>query len=59
MKGIVAPKRNGDLSEHNLDMYDEEDDGPASTLGPSPSIKQLQFHRDNDEDPYITLKEAR
>ncbi|KAH9080339.1 transducin family protein/WD-40 repeat family protein [Lactarius deliciosus] len=52
MKGIVAPKRNGDLSEHNLDTYDEEDDGPASS-----AIKRLQLHRDNDKDPYITLKE--
>ncbi|KAH9165659.1 WD40 repeat-like protein [Lactarius sanguifluus] len=48
MKGVVAPKRNGDLSEYNLDMYDKEDDG---------LIKGLQFHRDNDNDPYITLKE--
>ncbi|KAH9041692.1 hypothetical protein EDB85DRAFT_1919883, partial [Lactarius pseudohatsudake] len=30
MKGVVAPKRNGDLSEYNVDTYDEEDDGPAS-----------------------------
>jgi hypothetical protein len=30
-KDDVAPKRNGDLSEYNLDTYDEEDDGPASS----------------------------
>jgi periodic tryptophan protein 1 len=57
MKDVVAPKRNGDLSEYNLDTYDEEDDGPASTFGPFTGIKGLQFHRDNDDDPYITLKE--
>jgi hypothetical protein len=27
----TAPRRNGDLSEYNLDTYDEEDDGPASS----------------------------
>ncbi len=31
MKDVVSPKRNGDLSEYNLDTYDEEDDGPASS----------------------------
>jgi hypothetical protein len=31
MKDVVASKRNGDLSEYNLDAYDEEDDGPASS----------------------------
>jgi hypothetical protein len=30
-KDVVAPKRNGDLSKYNLDTYDEEDDGPASS----------------------------
>ncbi|KAH8990364.1 transducin family protein/WD-40 repeat family protein [Lactarius akahatsu] len=54
-KDFVSPKRNGDLSEYNLDTYDE-DDRPASTFGPFASIKGLQFHRDND-DPYITHKE--
>lgn len=59
MKDAVAPKRNGDLSEYNLDTYDEEDDGPASTFGPFTGIKGLQFYRDNDDDPYVTLKEVR
>jgi hypothetical protein len=26
-----ASKRNGDLSKYNLDTYDEENDGPASS----------------------------
>jgi hypothetical protein len=30
-KDVVTPKRNGDLSKYNLDTYDEEDDGPASS----------------------------
>ena len=27
----TAPRRTGDLSEYNLDTYDDEDDGPASS----------------------------
>ncbi|KAH9080252.1 transducin family protein/WD-40 repeat family protein [Lactarius deliciosus] len=30
-KDFVSPKRNGDLSKYNLDTYDKEDDGPASS----------------------------
>lgn len=30
-KDAVTPKRNGDISKYNLDTYDEEDDGPASS----------------------------
>ncbi|KAI0267782.1 WD40 repeat-like protein [Gloeopeniophorella convolvens] len=56
-KKASTPKRNGDLSEYNLDAYDDEDDGPTSTLGPFTNIKGLQFYRDNEDDPYITLKE--
>ncbi|KAH9960938.1 WD40-repeat-containing domain protein [Russula dissimulans] len=52
----TAPRQNGDLSEYKLDTYDE-DDGPASTLGPFTNIKGLQFYRDNDDDPYITFNE--
>ncbi|KAI0033541.1 WD40-repeat-containing domain protein, partial [Vararia minispora EC-137] len=51
-------KSKGDLSEYNLDEYDDEDVG-GSTFGPFSSRKGLSFHRDNNEDPYITLKEAR
>ncbi|ETW83317.1 hypothetical protein HETIRDRAFT_383395 [Heterobasidion irregulare TC 32-1] len=49
-------KKGGDLSEYNLDDYDE-DDTRGSVLGPFSNIKGLTYHRDNDEDPYITLKE--
>jgi len=28
-------------------------------LGPFTNIKGLQFYRDNDDDPYVTLKEVR
>jgi len=27
----ATSRRNGDLSEYNLDTYDEEDDGPTSS----------------------------
>ncbi|KAJ7227423.1 WD40-repeat-containing domain protein [Mycena pura] len=51
------PKRNpDDLSEYNLDDYDDEIAAPA--LGPFSNIKGLTYYRGNEEDPYITLKEA-
>jgi periodic tryptophan protein 1 len=42
-----------DLSRYNLDTYDQDE---SSTMGPFSNIKGLQFYRNNDEDPYITLK---
>ncbi|KZV60912.1 WD40 repeat-like protein [Peniophora sp. CONT] len=51
-----SAKPKGDLSEYNLDNYDEEEDS-AGQLGPFSSRKGLTFYRDNNEDPYITLKE--
>ncbi|KAG8741753.1 hypothetical protein FRC10_002531 [Ceratobasidium sp. 414] len=45
-----------DLAKYNLDNYDEENIGAAS--GPFSNIKGLTYYRSNDEDPYITLKEA-
>ncbi len=71
-----APKDLNDLSEYNLDTYDEEentisacqllhlcdythDQALPSASGPFSNIKGLTYHRDNDEDPYITLKEVR
>ncbi|KAF9007566.1 WD40-repeat-containing domain protein [Cyathus striatus] len=52
----VKPKNPEDLSEYNLDDYDEEDDTPVAT-GPFSNIKGLTYYRDNEEDPYITLKD--
>jgi hypothetical protein len=28
---LTAPGRNGDISKYNMDRYDEEGDGPASS----------------------------
>jgi hypothetical protein len=70
MEGIEETGKNGkadakmqeddadDLSRYRLDQYDEEDqvDGP---LGAFSNIKGLTFHRNNDEDPYITMKDVR
>ncbi|KAH9949990.1 transducin family protein/WD-40 repeat family protein [Amylocystis lapponica] len=53
------PKSKGDpddeLAEYNLDDYDDDDAMPA--MGPFSNIKGLTYYRNNDEDPYITLKE--
>jgi periodic tryptophan protein 1 len=62
-----------DLAQYKLDDYDEDpthsayrprsspsytrSHSPAS--GPFSNIKGLQYYRDNEEDPYITLKEVR
>ncbi|KAG6851135.1 hypothetical protein H0H93_001015 [Arthromyces matolae] len=49
------PKNNDDLSQYNLDDYD--DDGKTADGGPFSNIKGLKYYKDNEEDPYITLKE--
>ncbi|KAJ6520886.1 WD40-repeat-containing domain protein [Mycena vulgaris] len=49
-------KRNpDDLTEYNLDDYDN--DVKTEAVGPFSNIKGLTYYRDNEEDPYITLKE--
>ena len=50
-------KKAGDLSEYNLDTYDEDDANEAE-LGPFTNVKGLTYYRNNDEDPYITLKDV-
>ncbi|KAJ7067208.1 WD40-repeat-containing domain protein [Mycena amicta] len=52
-----ASKRDpNDLSEYNLDDYDENDDA-APAVGPFTNIKGLTYYQNNADDPYITLKE--
>jgi periodic tryptophan protein 1 len=62
-----------DLAQYKLDDYDEDpthsacrlrsslsyDCSHSSASGPFSNIKGLQYYRDNEEDPYITLKEVR
>ncbi|KAG6887455.1 hypothetical protein C0992_012197 [Termitomyces sp. T32_za158] len=51
-----APKpKDDDLSQYNLDDYDE--DTKTTDAGPFSNIKGLTYYKDNEEDPYITLKE--
>lgn len=52
-----ATKKPGDLSEYNLDNYDDDGDNEAE-LGPFTNIKGLTYYRNNEEDPYITLKDV-
>jgi len=52
----AAPKSKvDDLSEYNLDDYD--DDAKTLSTGPFSNIKGLTYYKDNEEDPYITLKD--
>ncbi|KAH6909138.1 transducin family protein/WD-40 repeat family protein [Coprinopsis sp. MPI-PUGE-AT-0042] len=48
-------KNADDLEEYNLDDYDEEEEGEPG--GVFSSIKGLTYYKDNNDDPYITLKE--
>ncbi|PPQ68646.1 hypothetical protein CVT26_002930 [Gymnopilus dilepis] len=51
-----APKpKADDLAEYNLDEYD--DDTKTLSTGPFSNIKGLTYYKDNEEDPYITLKD--
>ncbi|KAG5638480.1 hypothetical protein H0H81_012412 [Sphagnurus paluster] len=52
----ALPKtKDDDLSQYKLDEYD--DDVKTADTGPFSNIKGLTYYRDNEEDPYITLKE--
>ncbi|KAL1949629.1 hypothetical protein VTO73DRAFT_8510 [Trametes versicolor] len=48
-------KPKDELDQYNLDDYDNDDGQPG--MGPFSNIKGLTYYRNNDEDPYITLKE--
>jgi periodic tryptophan protein 1 len=58
-----------DLSAFKMDEYDEESTGVGTSslldwtelmvaMGAFANVKGLSFYRDNNEDPYITLKEV-
>ncbi|KAG2365547.1 WD40-repeat-containing domain protein [Suillus spraguei] len=53
---VMAPEKEDDLAQYNLDEYDE-DDVKEDGMGPFSNIKGLTFYRDNQDDPYITLKD--
>jgi periodic tryptophan protein 1 len=53
---VGAPEKGDDLAQYNLDEYDE-DDVKEDGMGPFSNIKGLTFYRDNQDDPYITLKD--
>ncbi|KAJ8519064.1 hypothetical protein ONZ45_g3969 [Pleurotus djamor] len=55
--GASAPPKKDpdDLSAYKLDEYD--DDASTSNPGLFSNIKGLTYYKDNEEDPYITMKE--
>ncbi|CAA7266975.1 unnamed protein product [Cyclocybe aegerita] len=53
--GAIPKAKTDDLSEYKLDDYD--DDAPATGGGPFTNIKGLTYYKNNEEDPYITLKD--
>ncbi|KAG7089421.1 hypothetical protein E1B28_011108 [Marasmius oreades] len=48
-------KNEDDLTKYKMDEYD--DDTTTEAIGPFSNIKGLTYYKDNEEDPYITLKE--
>ncbi|KIY69076.1 WD40 repeat-like protein [Cylindrobasidium torrendii FP15055 ss-10] len=55
--GAVKPEVNkDDLSKYNLDNYDDEEEQQGDGVLFS-NIKGLQYYKDNQDDPYITMKE--
>ncbi|KAH9847491.1 WD40 repeat-like protein [Lenzites betulinus] len=54
-KSADSKPKGDDLDQYNLEDYDNDDGTPG--MGPFSNIKGLTYYRNNDEDPYITLKE--
>ncbi|KAJ9122496.1 hypothetical protein QFC22_001924 [Naganishia vaughanmartiniae] len=52
----MKPSDPTDLTAYNLDTYDEEESRGAA-MGAFSNIKGLSVYQDNNEDPYITLKD--
>ncbi|KAL1727309.1 WD40-repeat-containing domain protein [Schizophyllum commune] len=50
-----APEPADDIAQYKLDEYDEE--ATPLSSGPFSNIKGLTYYKDNNDDPYITLKE--
>ena len=46
-----------DLSAFKMEDYDNEE-STGVAMGAFANVKGLSFYRDNNEDPYITLKEV-
>lgn len=53
---VDVPEKGDDLAQYKLDDYDDDDVKEDGT-GPFSNIKGLTFYRDNQDDPYITLKD--
>ncbi|KAJ8072283.1 rRNA-processing protein [Marasmius tenuissimus] len=57
-KPPAAAKSNNqddDMAKYKMDEYD--DDTTTEPIGPFSNIKGLTYYKDNEDDPYITLKE--
>ncbi|KAK7050825.1 rRNA-processing protein [Paramarasmius palmivorus] len=54
-KPSEPPKEEDEMAKYKMDEYD--DDTTAEPIGPFSNIKGLTYYKDNEDDPYITLKE--
>ncbi|KAL0095714.1 WD40-repeat-containing domain protein [Phycomyces blakesleeanus] len=58
-KAAVGTGKDDDLSEYNLDSYDAEIEADKNKkVGIFSNIKDLAYHANESEDPYITLKNS-
>ncbi|WWC68026.1 uncharacterized protein I206_101945 [Kwoniella pini CBS 10737] len=55
-KDSSKPSDPNDLSAFKMDEYDNEE-SKGVAMGAFANVKGLSFYRDNNQDPYITLKE--
>ncbi|KAG2141186.1 transductin family protein/WD-40 repeat family protein [Suillus bovinus] len=53
---VDVPEKGDDLAQYKLDEYDD-DEVKEDGMGPFSNIKGLTFYRDNQDDPYITIKD--
>ncbi|KAJ4480763.1 WD40-repeat-containing domain protein [Lentinula lateritia] len=51
----TTTSKDDDLSQYNLDDYD--DDTPGDNISHFSNINNIAVYKNNDEDPYITLKD--
>ncbi|KAJ3862292.1 WD40-repeat-containing domain protein [Lentinula novae-zelandiae] len=52
----TTTSKDDDLSQYNLDDYDD-DDTPGDNISHFSNINNIAVYKNNDEDPYITLKD--
>lgn len=53
--GDIDLANDDDLKEYDLEHYDDEEEEEGETMGMFSNIKNLQYHENEEQDPYISL----